>query len=166
LLAATGAALTFTTQKNGVRGEVVHHGCSGALLACPVRALVRRVLHLRLHTAELTTPLASYFHAGRRLAVTSADITLSLRTAAIALGPALGFLPGDVSARSLRAGGAMALLCARVDTSIISLLGRWRSDEMMRYLHIQAQPVMQGFARRMLDSGSFQLVPGQAVPLH
>jgi hypothetical protein len=41
----------------------------------------------------------------------------------------------------------MALLCAKVDTDLIQLLGRWRSDLMLRYLQVQAQPVMQKFAR-------------------
>ena len=47
-------------------------------------------------------------------------------------------LPADVSARSLRAAGAMALLCADVDSDRIRLLGRWQSDQMFRYLHVQA----------------------------
>ena len=49
LLAATGVSLTFTTQKNGVRGEVLHHGRSGHPQLCPVLAVARRVLHLRQH---------------------------------------------------------------------------------------------------------------------
>ena len=49
-------------------------------------------------------------------------------------GTPLGFTHHDVSARSLRAAGAMALLCLGVDHDIISLIGRWRSDEMTRYL--------------------------------
>jgi hypothetical protein len=59
----------------------------------------------------------------------------------------------------------MALLCARVDQNIIQLLGRWRSDEMMRYLHLQAQPIMKDFSRLMLEGGSYSLVPGQNIPL-
>jgi hypothetical protein len=49
-----------------------------------------------------------------------------LKAAVTFLGPTLGFLAGDVSAHSLRAAGAMALLCAHVlDTDIIRLVGRW-----------------------------------------
>jgi hypothetical protein len=36
----------------------------------------------------------------------------------------------------------MALRCTNVDKNVISLLGRWSSDEMMHYLHVQDQPVM------------------------
>jgi hypothetical protein len=59
----------------------------------------------------------------------------------------------------------MALLCAQVDSDILRLLGRWRSDEMLRYLHIQAEPVMRDFSRRMLIGGAFTLLPNQTVPL-
>jgi hypothetical protein len=60
----------------------------------------------------------------------------------------------------------MALLCAHVDTDLIRLIGRWPSNEMLRYLHVQAEPVMRVFSARMLTHGSFVLHPGQDVPMH
>jgi hypothetical protein len=80
------------------------------------------------------------------------------------IGPSLGYLPFDVSARCLRAAGATALLCADVDSCHIQLLGRWSSDEMLRYLHLQAQPLMKDFSRKMLHGGAFTLIPNQLVP--
>ena len=59
----------------------------------------------------------------------------------------------------------MALLCAHVDTDIIRLVGRWRSDEMLRYLHVQAEPVMRQFANLMVIGGNYTLLPAQDVPL-
>ena len=58
-------------------------------------------------------------------------------------GTHLGFTYKDVSAQSLPAAGAMELLCSGVENDIISLIGRWRSDKMMRYLHVQAEPIMR-----------------------
>jgi hypothetical protein len=58
------------------------------------------------------------------------------------IGAQLGIAAIDVSIRLLRSSGAMSLLCAKVDTDTIRLLGRWRSDEMLRYLHIQAFPLL------------------------
>lgn len=86
-----------------------------------------------------------------------------LREAVGALGPDLGFLPKDVSARCLRAAGAMALLLSDVDTNIIQLIGRWRSDAMLRYLHVQAEPLMRDYSRRMLNCGTYNLIPNQVV---
>ena len=110
-------------------------GRSGDPVFCPVLALARRVRHLRATGALPTTPLASYFEHHRHHCVTPADITAALCASVTLIGPSVGFLPQDISARSLRAAGAMALLCAHVDSDVIRLLGRWRSDEMYQNLH-------------------------------
>jgi hypothetical protein len=45
------------------------------------------------------------------------------------------------------------------------LVGRWRSDEMLRYLQVQAEPTMRGFSARMLQHGGlFVLLPNNHVP--
>ena len=67
----------------------------------------------------------------------------------------MGFGPNKISARALRAGGAMALLCANVDKHTIQLLGRWKSDKVLRYIHLQAYPQMSTFARLMITHGRF-----------
>ena len=46
LWSATSVSFTFTTQKNGVRGEIVSHGLSGHDMLCPVRAVIHCILHL------------------------------------------------------------------------------------------------------------------------
>ena len=127
---------------------------------------MRRILYLKKHGATADQPLATYYQDGHRRNITPTDITDVLRQTTMLLGPKHGFVPKDISARSLRAAGAMALLCAQVDTDIIRLLGRWRSDEMLRYLHVQAEPVMRHFARKMVHHGSFQLLPNREVPLY
>jgi hypothetical protein len=65
--------------------------------------------------------------------------------------------------RSLRASGAMALLCADVDLDHIRLLGRWRSDEMLRYLHVQAFPIVAPLAEQMVRHGFYTLIPNNRV---
>ena len=133
---------------------------------CPVTSLIRRIVHLRRNNAPSICPIARVF-TDKWENITPTNITLALRQAVTFLSPAsLGFLPSDVSARCLRAAGANALLCANVDTDVIRLLGRWRSDEMLRYLHLQAAPIMQNFSRDMLRGGSFTLIPNQMVPQH
>jgi hypothetical protein len=110
-------------------------------------------------------PLAAYFITPAVTLIRPADITSALRTSTAIIGPSVGFLPADISARSLRAAGAMTLLCAHVDTDVICLIGQWRSDEMLCYLHVQAEPIMRDFSRRMLSRGTFTLLPNQDVPI-
>jgi hypothetical protein len=167
LQAATFVTLEFTTQKNGVRGELIGLGRSGDPHFCPVAAAVRRVLHLRAASAPPTQPLASFSNplTSQLTRLRPADITAALRLAVTILGGDYHFAPSDVSARSLRSAGAMALLCANVDSDRIRLIGRWRSDEMLRYLHVQAEPVMRNFSSRMLHGGAYTFLPTQpALP--
>ena len=160
LLAATFVTLTFTNQKNGVRGETIGHGRSGHPTLCPVSALTRRLLHLRAAGATLTTPLNAFRNTPTSAwqYVHAADVTALLRRAVRILPPSLSdFSAHDISARSTRAGGAMAMLCGGIDSDRIRLIGRWRSDEMYRYLHVQAQPIMSGVAAIMLRGGDYRL---------
>lgn len=163
----TFVTLTFTTQKNSVRGEVIGLARSGNPALCPVIAAIRRIAHLRSHNAPGNLPLACYYDGTNPTPhrIAPKQITAALRCSTAVLGPTVGFLPSDISARSLRAAGAMALLCASVDSDIIRLVGRWRSDEMLRYLHVQAEPIMRNFARLMLQGGTYNLLPNQHVPL-
>jgi hypothetical protein len=165
LAATTFGTLEFNTQKNGVRSEIIGLGETPEYF-CPVKALQRRVRDLHQHSAPPTTPIASYYLTGYWHCISPSQITNALcATVATCDSAQLGFLHSDVSARSLRAAGAMALLCVEVDTDIIRLIGCWRSDEMLRHLHVQAEPVMRRFAPRMLQA-EFTLLPNSAVPMH
>ena len=161
---ATFAELSFTTQKNMIRGEKLAHGRSGHSVACPVATVIRRIQHLRNHGASPTTPLYRVFSTALPTDVTSPILTAALRVAAATTQATYGFSPADVNARALRAGGAMALLCARIDTNIIKMVGRWRSDAMFRYLHLHAYPLMRSLASSMLHAGSFIMAPDQQLP--
>jgi hypothetical protein len=167
LARATFVTLTFTTQKNCVRGEVIGLGLSGDPFVCPVASVASRVQHLRMHHARGITPLCTYYYCNNKAHyVTSSDITVTLQASVRALGLVIGFAAKEVSAHSLRAAGTMALLCVHVDSDTIRLLGRWRSDEMLRYLTVQAQPIMRDFASHtMLHGGQYTLLPNADVPI-
>jgi len=163
LLTANYVTYTFRTQKNGVRGEALGQGASGHPRCCPVKATIRRLLHHRQHNMPPHRPLATY-HDNRLQNILAGHITDTLQKATAIVGHQVGFTPKEVTARSLRAGGAMALLCADVDPDIICLLGRWKSDTMFRYLFMQARPLVNQLAHRMVTDGDFDLLPGVPVP--
>jgi hypothetical protein len=165
--AATSVTYTFPRQKNNNRNEQVAHGRSNHPLCCPVKATIRRLIYHRDMNTPSNKPLATYYNAhNRRIAITSQDVTEQLRAAATANYHITGIAAADLSARSLRAGGAMALLCGNVDFDIIKMLGRWHSDVMIRYLHIQAQPIIQQLAVKMFNKGTYSFLPTDTVPLH
>jgi hypothetical protein len=153
---ANYAALYFTTQKNGVRGKAIGHGASGHAVACLLRVLRRRVLFLR---SPPDTPLCSLLERNRWRLVPSTAITAGLRASATAIRDCLGLQPSDISARALRAGSAMSLLLGKVAYATIQLIGRGRSDQILRYLHVLAQPIMQCHAHIMTQNVDFRQFP-------
>ena len=161
LAAATNMQLVFTTQKNGVRGEIIAHGRSGAPLVCPVAAVARRICYLRGVGLPPTSPLCLFLDSDNRTRhVTSRMITEALRAGVTLLGPdSVDLHPHEIEARSLRAGGATALLCAGIDSNTIQLIGRWKSDAMLRYLHVSALPVMNRYASHMYSGGNYSFLP-------
>jgi hypothetical protein len=81
-------SLTFTDQKNGVRGEVIGQALTGNSFICPVKALVRCVLYIQSHNAPPTTPLSQVLNTLTR--VTPSVLTATLRDSVQYLGPDLG----------------------------------------------------------------------------
>jgi len=161
----TKVALEFDRQKNGVRGEMVGLAPSGHDQWCPVKILSKRVSALRQQGASADTPLYAYRNASNQwAAVTPRDITTHLRAAAIARHHIDHTQAHTLSARSLRASGAMALLCAGVEPTLIQLFGRWRSSEMLHYLHVQSVPVTHAFSPAMLRHGNFSMIPTTDAP--
>jgi hypothetical protein len=128
---STSASYTFTTQKNDNRNETLVQGLSGDPRCCPVKATMHRVLlHLK-HKASLEIPVASFYRGNRRTLVRAKYVTEVLRHAMRMNIHRTGIEPLEISAQSLRAGGAMTLLHGKVDLSSIRMVSRWHSDTMM-----------------------------------
>lgn len=162
---AEAVRLVYTTQKNSNRGDKVGLNRAGDPLICPVQAAARRVQHLRAANAPSTTPIYMVQQGQHRtLPIYARHVTAALRAAAATVRSVTGIDPDRLSARSLRPGGATALLCADVDHDKIKLLGRWKSDAMIRYLHVQAVPAMRTLAQRMLAAGNFTFQPSHQQP--
>lgn len=147
-------ALEFTNQKNGVWIELVGLGKSGHASWCPMLALFSRICHLCTFNIPLTTPLYCYFDEVWWY-IDMTTLTSQLCLTITAIGRNYGLPLSYVSIQSLRASGAMALLCARVDINTIRLLGHWRSNEMLWYLHLQSYTIVAPLASRMLQQGDF-----------
>jgi hypothetical protein len=64
-------------------------------------------------------PLYAYYDQGSWSAISTAMLTATLQHSVTVLGQAYRVQPTDISIRSLRSSGAMALLCVNVDTDHI-----------------------------------------------
>jgi hypothetical protein len=148
LLSAMFASLMFTSQKNCVHGEVIGLAHSGNPQFSPTICLAHYVIHLQQYNATPPMLLASVWnsHTCSFNSIKSPVITVALHTTCTLMGPVFGFSANDVATHSLQASGAMALLCAQVDSDIICLIGHWHSDKMLCYLTVQAAPVLHDFS--------------------
>ena len=155
------ACLEFADQKNAVKGEKVGHRANNDPLVCPAKALGRIARRLHLCNAPADTPIHKHYNANPNhrgwYSVQPQYVTNALRHAATSLQPVTDIEPQLLSARSLRPGGATALLCANISADAIQLLGRWKSDAMFRYLRIQAATTH--YSQLMLDNGSYTFAP-------
>ena len=161
--AATKCHLEFTDQKNGEKGEAVTHGDNTELLLSPLKAVRRRIEHLRQHHAPANTPLFTVYTPEGVQTVTSRHITAALRQSCKIIGPDLGISPKDISARALRAGGAMALLRSGIDDTLIRLQGRWKSWAMLEYLHRSATDTSE-YAQLMVQGGTYVISRHETIP--
>ena len=154
------AMLTFNDQENSVRGEQISHTATNDAGLCPCKALARICLvHLRLQDADKTTPIYVYYHNRQQYYTTPQLITNTLGHSAGDLESATGIAPWLLSARSLRPGGATALLCANIDPNIMQFPSHWQSDTMLRYLRIVAQSNSRHLAQQMLQASHYTFAP-------
>lgn len=150
LLQATHGTLKITNQKNGHRGQCIHHHCTG-LPTSPVKALARRVGHIMEHTTDQNTCLSTYFIGpGKFDHIRPKHVNDQLKHTVMIMGlQAHGFTPDLVSSHSLRAGGAMAMHLNGIHPITIKKQGRWSSNTFMQYIHEQLGAFTIGVAARM-----------------
>jgi hypothetical protein len=152
---AASVSYDFTTQKNVTWDEKLVQGLSGDGKCCPVKATVRRIKYHRAKNSKQTVPIASYCWVHRRTEIKAKDITETLRHSMTMNYHHTGIHASEISARTLRAWGAMAMMYSKIDMKNIRMMGRWHSDAMVRYLHVQAQPIIECYAAKMFNNGTY-----------
>ena len=118
-----------------------------------------RVAYLQHHGATGKKPLSSYNKSTKWQQIRGGDIMSAIKSTVRAEGLSIGFTEADISARSLRAEGFMALLMARVDPDTIRLVSMWWIDTMLRYLHTMAKSFTEGLWAKMFEHGAYALIP-------
>ena len=85
IMTADGATLKLDNQKNGWKGVCVYHEANGEVFYCPVRALGRRVRHIRAGGGRAKTFLSAYFVGTSQYDVTAENVSGAVKGAARAL---------------------------------------------------------------------------------
>ena len=170
LLTSDEATLRISNQKNGEKNQAIHNQCTGTCDS-PIKSLARRVHHLTSRGASIDTPIFCYAATAGQSAkqkkkfryVSAKDISKAVKDTAEQIGlfnPEVGYVRSDVSSHSLRAGGAMAMHLAGVDTNIIRKQGRWKSDTFLMYIHEQISAFSAGVSAKMSTQVNFRSIKG------
>jgi hypothetical protein len=164
ILSADSATLKLDNQKNGWKGVCVHQETNGDSVLCPIRALGRRILHLRRHRASKSSFLSTFYHEGKTGDVTGEDISKGLKMAATLLEyPETRGIPIElIDTHSLRCGGANALALSGFSDTQIQKMGRWRGATFKEYIREQLACYSEGMTTKMKRNFKFVNVHGNA----
>jgi hypothetical protein len=161
LLTADEATMIISNQKNGIRGDQLHHEANGTEF-CPVKALAHRIHHILSNGGTEESVLSTYFEDDGEIAfLRGDDIVKGVRRAVIALDlPKAGIKAEQVGSHSLRAGGAMAMKLNGSDRDTIRKFGRWNSDTFLMYIHNQIAHLSAGVSKLMARFVPFRNISG------
>jgi hypothetical protein len=147
-----------------VKDMCVHQEANGESFNCPVRALVRRVLHLRENNADGKTFLSTFFSEGACYGVCGKDVSKALKMAATILQyPITRGIPIEhIDTHSLGSGGANALaLLGYLDTQI-QKMGWWKGATFKEYIREELDCYSAGMTKNMKRNFKFVTVSGNA----
>ena len=122
----------------------------------------RQVAYLRCNGATVDTPILIIKRGNKWQYICGDDIMSAIRDVVRAAGPDIGFTKDDISILSLHSGGVMALLMAWLGPDAIILVGRWRSNTMLRCLHTTPKTFTEGISAENIDHITYALIP----PVH
>ena len=162
LMNAASATLKLDNQKNGWKGVCIHQERNGDDITCPVRALARRVIHIRNNMTNWRTTISAIFNKSVRHDVTDKDIRSSIKYAAEMLQyPELKGIPVErVDTHSLRSGGANALSLSGYSDREIQKMGRWRSATFKEYIREELACFSKGMSKNMKRKFGFVNIAG------
>ena len=160
MLSADSATLKLDNQKNGWKGVCVHQESNGE--DCPIKALGRRVMHLREQGAPQSSFLSTFYHDGKRWDVIGEDISKALKEAATLLEyPETRGIPIElIDTHSLRCGGANALALSGYSDTQIQKMGIWQGATFKEYIQEQLESYSEGMTTNMKRNFKFVNVHG------
>jgi hypothetical protein len=85
-----------------------------------------------MHKLKPNALIASLYRTNKLMAIKAKDITDVLRRAMTINFHHTDIPASKISARSLRAGGAIMMRCGNLDLNNIRITGRWQNNTMMR----------------------------------
>ncbi len=163
-MAADAATLRISNQKNGHTGACIHHSAlDGNPHACPVRALGRRITHIRAHTKSGNAFICAYWDELGSGNVTDQQIRYSVKFSSKSLRYTDRGMPIDrMDTHVFCSGGACDLKLAGYDEVQIRKMGHWapKSNTFLEYIQSQLLTFSAGMATNMSRVARFSNMEG------
>jgi hypothetical protein len=142
----------------------VHQEANGEAFNCPVKALTRRVIHIRKNGGNPKTLLSAFYLDGIWYNVTGEDISKGLKMAATLLHyPMMRGIPIDcIDTHSLRSGWANALALSGYSDMQIQKMGRWKGATFKEYIREELACYSAGMSSSMKRRFKFVTISGNA----
>ena len=115
---------------------------------------------MRANNTPPSTPLACVMTPlGRWKYIIPTMISKTLNNDDKFCGPNQGFESKDVSNQLICATCAMALLCSGINIDTINIIGRWRRNDMICYLHAQLETITINLSKLIIIHGNYSFLP-------
>ncbi len=164
IMTAESATLKLDNQKNSWKGVCMHPEANDKAFNCPVKALARRVIHLRESGGDTKTLLSAFYLDGTRYDVTREDIIKRLKMAATLLHhPTTRWIPIKlIDKHSLCSGSANVLALSGYSDTQIQKMGRWKGATFMEYIWEELMCYSTRMSTNMKQTFTFVNVSGNA----
>jgi hypothetical protein len=156
-MTAESATLKLDNHKNGWTGVCVHQEANGEVFNCPVKALARRVMHIRENGGDQKALLSAIYVEGVCYDVTGDDISKGLKMAAMLLNyPSTQGIPIErINTHSLHSGGANALALSGYSNTQIQKMSRWKGATFKEYIREELACYLTGMSSKMKQNFKF-----------
>jgi hypothetical protein len=148
ILATVSVTFRLDNQKNTHRDDTLSHDRAPDGQLDPVISAARRFIQARALSNGNRQTLICKYSPTRSITARIIQSTL-LRAAKHCNLQDQGYDYGRIGTHSIRASGAMALYLHKVDPTLIQLMGRWRSQTWLTYIHAQIAATTQGLSQLM-----------------
>jgi hypothetical protein len=164
IMTAESATLKFDNQKNGWKGVCIHQEANGEAFNCPVKALARRVIHIRENGGDPKTLISAFYLNGIGYDVTGEDISKGLKMAATLLHyPMTRGIPIDhIDTHSLQSGGANALALSGYSDTQIQKMRWWKGATFKEYIREELACYLAGMSSSMKRRFNFVNISSNA----
>jgi hypothetical protein len=142
----------------------VHQETNGKTVNCLIKALGRRVIHLRQHKAAKSSFLSTFYHEGKKYDVIGEDISKGLKMAATLLEyPETWGIPIElIDTHLLRCGGTNALALLGFSDTQIQKMGCWWGATFKEYIREHLTCYLEGMTTKIKCNFKFVNVHGNA----